>query len=620
MTDGILQSIKTKNNLYHKSITDPTMKPIYIGYKNKLCKVIRLAKQDYHQKILNEFKNKSAKMWAHLNTIIKSTEKNSIPLSSNVLNDFFTSVFKQAPVVNDNIVNTISHRSYIADSFYLNPITCNEIATVMLSISNSKAVGSDGFSPIIIKQNINAISKQLEYIFNLSFSSGIFPKLLKSAIVTPIYKSGSVTEPGNYRPISILTIFSKLLEKLYYNRLLSFIDRHNILHAHQFGFRKKYSTGIALAHVISTLISKINSGKPTVLALLDLKKAFDLINHKLLLIKLNSYGIRGLPLQWLSSYLTNRTQKTKVNNVISDSKPISAGVPQGSILGTIIFILFVNDVFQLNSIDIEIFLYADDTAIIFSADCEFVLQTIINNFFDKYCLWCTTNCLVLNPAKSNFLTFNNARVTVSINNQLLLKLDYVKYLGILIDNRLNWSYHVNHIVKIVSQRIGMFKRVLPFLPKYVVQLYYNAFILPSFSYCLMYWFNNDRSGRYKLINKIDSLIGFLNKHQGDNDDFVNKQYTSNVYNVYRKQCLSFMFDICNNTLTILHFPLVKNNFIHLHNTRTSTNLHINTVTTLDQHNFIYNCILFWNSLPFNWSVLTKYQFKIACKCFLSGHT
>ena len=166
----------------------------------------------------------------------------------------------------------------------------------------------------------------------------------------------------------------------------------------------------------------------------------------------------------------------------------------------------------------------------------------------------------------------------------------------------------------------MFKRVLPFLPKYVVQLYYNAFILPSFSYCLMYWFNNDRSGRYKLIIKIDSLIGFLNKHQGDNDDFVNKLYTSNVYNVYRKQCLLFMFDICNNNLTIPHFPLVKNNFIHLHNTRTSTNLHINTVTTLDQHNFIYNCILFWNSLPFNWSVLTKYQFKIACKCFLSGHT
>ena len=117
------------------------------------------------------------------------------------------------PVVHDNIVNTIPHRSYIADSFYLNPITRNEIATAMLSISNSKAVGSDGFSPIIIKQNINAISKQLEYIFNLSFSSGIFPKLLKSAIVTPLYKSGSVTEPGNYRPISILTIFSKLLEK-----------------------------------------------------------------------------------------------------------------------------------------------------------------------------------------------------------------------------------------------------------------------------------------------------------------------------------------------------------------------------------------------------------------------
>ena len=155
--------------------------------------------------------------------------------------------------------------------------------------------------------------RHLTHIYNLSFSQGIFPKLLKNPTVIPIFKNSSITDPSNYRPISILTIFSYVLEKLFHNRLISFIDKHIVLHSNQFGFRKNKSTSTAVAHV-RNLLGKCKANKEVVLTLLDLKKAFDFIDHNLLLIMLKHYGIRGTPLHWLCSYLTNHIQKVNVNN------------------------------------------------------------------------------------------------------------------------------------------------------------------------------------------------------------------------------------------------------------------------------------------------------------------
>jgi len=417
LTNGLLKSIRYKNKLYIRMRSNDDLKPVYKNYRNHLTKLIKLAKERYYKHVLIKFKHNSSKLWSHLNSIIKNYDKKPIPIDPNTLNDYFASVFNQAPVSKDDSSTTIPSSISILESLFLTPVTYNELIITMNSLSNSKSVGSDGLNPIIIKSNFSFIANQLLYIFNLSFSKGIFPKLLKNAIVIPVFKSGSNTEPSNYRPISILSIFSKLLEKLFYNRLLAFINAKGILHSNQFGFRAHHSTNFAIAHVLSSLISKINANGSTVLILLDLKKAFDLIKHKLLLNKLSVYGVRGLPLLWLNSYLTNRTQITKVNNMFSNRKPISAGVPQGSILAPLLFILFINDVFQFNSINIEIFLYADDTAIIMNADNDELLQICIDKFLLQYCVWCNDNCIIINPSKSNCLAFNCTNVKISINNQ-----------------------------------------------------------------------------------------------------------------------------------------------------------------------------------------------------------
>ena len=221
-------------------------------------------------------------------------------------------------------------------------------------------------------------------------------------MVILIFKNGSVIDPNNCKPISILTIFSKVLEKLFHN-LIFFINKRNILHSNQFGFRKNKSNSMAVAQVLCSLLNKCKANKKVVLTLLDVKKTFDFIDHDLLLIKLKHYGIRGTQLYWLCSYLTNHTQKSNVNNSFSSVLPISVGVLQGSLIDPILFILFIKDAFQYNSYNIEICLYADGTAIIFSAGNDVDLQLLANNFFSHYSNRCTLDCTVINPLESNFL-------------------------------------------------------------------------------------------------------------------------------------------------------------------------------------------------------------------------
>ena len=260
--------------------------------------IIRKAKELYYRAILNKIRNNSSKLWSHINLLMKAKSKPNIPIKFEELNNFFTSVFKQAPPYNANLPCTFKS-NLSATSFYLKPITAQEIITTMKTLSNSRAFGSDGFDPLIIKDNIIHLSNQLEYIFNMSFTNGVLPNLLKSAIISSIYKGGNNCDAGNYRPISILTIFSKLLEKIFYNRLIQFVNSNSVLKSNQFGFQTGKSMSSAIAHVTSVLINKTNNNKHTAFVLLDLKKAFDLVNHELLLTKLSHFGIRGLPLAWL---------------------------------------------------------------------------------------------------------------------------------------------------------------------------------------------------------------------------------------------------------------------------------------------------------------------------------
>ena len=282
--------------------------------------------------------------------------------------------------------------------FLLSPISAMEIENIITSLSPSKACGPYSIPIVLLKTLKNFISYPLEVLFNFSFTSGTVPNQFKIARVTPIHKKGSVFDVSNYRPISLLSIFNKIIEKLMYNRLINYLDNLSIIYNNQFGFRSKHSAFNALLLLTDKIQSAIDKGTYCCGIFLDLSKAFDIVNHKILLSKLEHYGIRGVVYNWFASYLSNRKQFVSLRSSVSDHHTISCGVPQGSVLGPLLFLLYVNDMNKCSNI-LEFHLFADDTNLFLSDNNVQSLEFKMNIELEKVSHWLSANKLSLNIKK-----------------------------------------------------------------------------------------------------------------------------------------------------------------------------------------------------------------------------
>ena len=240
------------------------------------------------------------------------------------------------------------HTKYLTkrlhQSLFLTPTTSFEVFNLISGLKNTKSTGKDNISAYFLKVAAKVIAAPLAQLFNYTFLLGIFPASLKIAKIIPIYKSGDKSDVSNYRPIAILSPISKILEKLIHVRTINFFNKHSVLLPTQYGFRANHSTSHALTDALTSLYDNINDEKYTALLLLDLKKAFDTVNHKTLLTKLEHYGIRGTTLDLFASFLTNRFQYVSLENHQSNLKKINYGVPQGSVLGPLLFNIYVDDI------------------------------------------------------------------------------------------------------------------------------------------------------------------------------------------------------------------------------------------------------------------------------------
>ena len=338
---------------------------------------------------------------------------------ANIFNDYFCNVGKTlAEKIPDcSSVNKVKSylRKRVSSCLFLSPTTPTEIFHQINSLKNSKSCGLDEVSSYFLKVAANILAAPISYFFNTCFTQDIFPDCLKIAKVIPVFKLGSKTDTTNYRPISIFSPFSKIFEKLIHSRTTAFLEKHSLLLPTQFGFRRNHSTTHALLDVVTSCYDNINDTNYTALLFLDLKKAFDTVKHEILIHKLEHYGIRGVALDFFSSFLTNRFQYVSLHHSQSSKKLITYGVPQGSVLGPLLFTIHINDISSITSTPSRLF--ADDTCLILK-DSKFEnLNHNIETEITNVNKWLKANKLSLNLSKSNTMILDPKH---NLNNKLKL--------------------------------------------------------------------------------------------------------------------------------------------------------------------------------------------------------
>ncbi len=328
-------------------------------------------------------------------------------------------------------------------------------------IPDTKATGNDGIPVRFLESNLPVISSLLMYIINLSIASKTVPNKWKSATVTPLYKENDRNDLANYRPISILPAVSKILGRVVHRQVYSYLSSNKLLSDAQFGFRKGYSTSTCVLKLINTIFHNMEMGNLTGVLFLDLKKAFDTVNHEILLHKLCKYGMSPNVVDWFRNYLTGHIQNTKVNNTLSDNAIVQCGVPQGSILGPLLFILYINDLLGEVINDCSISLYADDTALYYSNSSYVDLKVAIRDDIGSVSEWLRCNKLILNTKKTKFMIFGSKNklrevhdAPIYINGDLIERVDCFEYLGVYLDETLSFDQHINYIYNKACSKLG----------------------------------------------------------------------------------------------------------------------------------------------------------------------
>ena len=417
-----------------------------------------------------------------------------------------------------------------------------DIKSIISDLNNSK---STYFSPRIIKHVTNTLSPMLTKLFNECMIEGYFPNELKVAKIIPLYKNkGEITDITNYRPISMLPVFSKIFEKLIYKKLVDFFNKNETLTNSQYGFRCKHSTLHALINATENLYKSIDNKQNTLGIFIDFSKAFDTINHSILIKKLDVYGIRGNLLKLLDNYLSGRQQYVNYGGLDSTLLNITCGVPQGSVLGPLLFILYINDITNVSDLG-QYVLFADDLNLFMSNKNRTILYENANAILQKIYEYCHANKLIINYEKCCFIEFNLRNENLTENPLFILnykfkQVEECKFLGVFINSKLSWADQIKNVISQVSKSCGIMFSARKHVPQKILIKIYMALVQPYMMYCTPLWGSSKISVdmkklfilQKKCIRIVSNKTAKINGQFQHTKPLFSRLKILNIFNIY----------------------------------------------------------------------------------------
>lgn len=554
ISQNIINCIRKRDELHKKLKQNPYdihKLRYYKRYRNICKNIINTTKESYYKNKIDECNDNPRKMWQIINEVTnsKSTSNTSKIDELNInkvptlyaenpdkildhVNHFFTNIgsnlAKQITLCVNDAVEPNEARN-LEREFDFKQITVDEIRNIITSLKPNVSSGDEVISTNTIKQLSEEITFPLTHLINLSITKSIFPMSLKEATVIPIYKQGSKNDINNYRPISLLSTFSKILEKVLKKQLMTYLEENNLISKSQYGFRQNLSTADAIDDILNTITKSLDKGNKSLAIFIDLQKAFDTIDHKILFKKLKKIGMSNTTLNLLISYMSERSQCVKIENRKSKPLPINYGVPQGSVLGPLLFLIYVNDICNLH-IKGKIICFADDTVILFN-ECDW-LTTFKDAEHGLVLLqkWLKQNSLTLNVNKTKYLTFSiTARgqpaedyalklhdcqgkdLTQSCHCPTITHSKNIKYLGIEIDENLRWDSHINSITKKLTKLMYYFRNIRNILSKNDLYKVYYALCQSRIEYGIIGWGTASNIHIKKLAKTQKAIIKIILK-------------------------------------------------------------------------------------------------------------